>query len=149
MITCIQIECFMPYFALIIMYYHVKIACYQPVLQRLVIRIHAPLNRGANFRIDSHVMNMLLVFHGKPSKDSYRHVDELSWVCEINHILNVPVDIMKMKLFPATIIDWAKDWFLKLWKEFSSWTEMEEKFLRKYYFVGKTTFVWNAILEFT
>ena len=29
MITCIQIECFMPYFALIIMYYHVKIACYQ------------------------------------------------------------------------------------------------------------------------
>ena len=29
MITCIQMECFMPYFALIIMYYHVKIACYQ------------------------------------------------------------------------------------------------------------------------
>ena len=27
--TCIQMECFMPYFALIIMYYHVKIACYQ------------------------------------------------------------------------------------------------------------------------
>ena len=31
MITCILIECFMPYFALIIMYYHVKIACYQGV----------------------------------------------------------------------------------------------------------------------
>ena len=28
MITCIQIECFRPYFALIIMYYNVKIACY-------------------------------------------------------------------------------------------------------------------------
>ena len=29
MIACIQIKCFMPYFALIIMYDHVKIACYQ------------------------------------------------------------------------------------------------------------------------
>ena len=31
MLTCIQMECFMPYFALIIMSYHVKIACYQYV----------------------------------------------------------------------------------------------------------------------
>ena len=32
MIICIQIECFMPYFALIILYYHVKIASYQRAL---------------------------------------------------------------------------------------------------------------------
>ena len=29
----------------------------RPVLQRPVTRIHSPLGRGANFRIDSHVMN--------------------------------------------------------------------------------------------
>ena len=56
---------------------------------------------------------------------------------------------MKMKLFPATHRDRAKDWFLKLGKEFTSWTEMEEEFLRKYYSVGKTTSVWKAIREFT
>ena len=44
---------------------------------------------------------------------------------------------MKMKLFPATLRDRAKDWFLKLGKELRSWTEMEEEFLRKYYFVEK------------
>ena len=98
----------------------------RPVLQRLVMRIHAPLNRGANFRIDSHVMSMLPIFHGKPFKDPYRHVDELYQVCEINHLHNVPADKMKMKLFLATLRDRAKDWFLKLGKEFTSWTEMEE-----------------------
>ena len=94
-------------------------------------------------------MSMLPIFHGKPFKDPYRHVDELSQVCEINHLQNVPGYTMKIKLFPATLRDRAKDWFLKLGKEFTSWTEMEEEFLRKYYFVGKTTSVQTAIREFT
>ena len=117
----------------------------RPVLQRSVTRINAPLARNANFRIDSHVMSMLPIFHGKPSEDPYRHVDELSQVCEINQIHNVLADVMKIKLFPATLRDRAKDWFLKLGKEFTSWTEMEEEFFRKYYSVGKTTFVRKAM----
>ena len=121
----------------------------RPVLQRLVTRIHAPLPRNANFRIDSHVMSMLPIFHGKPSEDPYRHVDELSQVCEITQIHNVSADVMKMKLFPATLRDRAKDWFLKLGKEFTSWIEMEEEFLRKYYSVGKTTSVTKVMHEFT
>ena len=94
-------------------------------------------------------MSMLPIFHGKPSKDPCRHVDELSQVCEINHLQNVPVDTIKMKVFPATLRDQAKDLFLKLGKEFTSWTEMEEEFLRKYYSVGKTTSIRKAIHEFT
>ena len=121
----------------------------RPVLQRPVTCIHAPLARNANFRIELHVMSMLPIFHGKPSEDPYRHVDELSQVCEINQIHNVSADVMKMKLFPATLRDRAKDWFLKLGKEFTSWTEMEEEFLRKYYSVGKTTSVRKAMREFT
>ena len=92
---------------------------------------------------------MLPIFHGKPSEDPYRHADELSQVCEVNHLQNVPADMMKMKLFPATLRDRANDWFLKLGKEFTSWTEMEEEFLRKYYSVGKTTSVQKAIRKFT
>ena len=95
----------------------------RPVLQRLVTRIHAPIGRNASFRIDSHVMSMLPIFHGKPSEDPYRHVDELSQVCEINQIHNVSEDVMKMELFPDTLRDRAKDWFLKLGKEFTTWTK--------------------------
>ena len=93
----------------------------RPVLQRHVTRIHAPLNIGAHFRIDSHVMSMLPIFHGKPSEEPNRHVDELSQVCKINHLQNAPADIMKMKLFSGTLRDRAKDWFLKSGKEFTSW----------------------------
>ena len=75
----------------------------RPVLQRPITRIHAPLNRGANFSIDSRVMSMLPIFPSKPSEDAYRHVDELSQVCEINHLHDVLADTIKMKLFPAPL----------------------------------------------
>ena len=101
----------------------------RPVFQRPVTGIHEPLARNANFRIDSHVMSMLPIFHGKPFEDPYRHGDELSHVCEINQIHNVSADVMKMKLFPATLRDRANDWFLKLGNESTSWTEMEEEIL--------------------
>ena len=67
-----------------------------------------PLYKGANSRIDLHIMSMLPIFHNKPFEDWYRHVDEISQVCEINQIHNVPADVTKMKLFPATLRDRAK-----------------------------------------
>ena len=91
----------------------------RPVLQRRVTCIHAPIGRNVNFRIDSHVMSMLPIFHGKPSKDPYRHIDELSQVCEINQIHNVSADVMKMNFFPTTLRDRTKDWLLRLGKEFT------------------------------
>ena len=81
----------------------------RPFLQRPVSRIHAPIGRNRNFMIDSHVMSMLPIFHGKPFEDPYRHVDELSQVYEINQIHNVSADVMKIKLFPANLRDRAKD----------------------------------------
>ena len=50
----------------------------RPFLQRSITRIRPPLNRGVNFRIDSHVMSMLPIFYGKPTEDPYKHIDELS-----------------------------------------------------------------------
>ena len=56
---------------------------------------------------------------------------------------------MKMKLFLATFRDRAEDLFLKLEKEFTTWIEMEEEFLMKYYYIRKTTSIIKAISEFT
>ena len=89
--------------------------------------IQDPLNRGANFGIDSSVMSMLPIFHVKPSKDPYRHIDELSQVCKISQIHNILADVMKLCHVALRV----RDWFLKLEKEFTSWTEMEKEFLRK------------------
>ena len=58
----------------------------RPILQRPVTHIHAPLARNANFRIDSPVMSMLPIFHGKPFEDPYKHIDELRQECEIDEL---------------------------------------------------------------
>ena len=54
-------------------------------------------------------MSTLPIFHDEPSEDPYKHVDELSQVCEINYIHYVLADIMKMKYFPTLLRDRAKD----------------------------------------
>ena len=64
-----------------------------------------------NIRVDSHVMSMLPIFHGKPIKDPYIHIHEPSQLCKIIQIRIVPIDVMKMKLFPATFRDRAKYWY--------------------------------------
>ena len=71
-------------------------------------------------RIDSHVMSMLPIFHGKPSEVPYQHIDKLNQVCETNQFHNVLTDVMKIKFFLASPRDRAKDWFLKLGKELTS-----------------------------
>ena len=80
----------------------------RPVVQRQTTRVNAPLQRGANFKIDSHILGLLPIFHGLPSEDPYRHVDEFSQVCEFNQFHNVPSETAKMHFFPFTLKERAK-----------------------------------------
>ena len=121
----------------------------RPVVQRQTTRVNAPLQRGTNFKIDSHILGLLPTFHGLPSEDPYRHVDEFSQVCEFNQFHNVPSEMAKMRFFPFTLKERAKDYFFTLGSEFDSWRDMEEAFLRKYYSVCKTSTVRRAIHEFS
>ena len=121
----------------------------RPVVQRQTTRVNAPLRRGANFKIDSHILGLLPTFHGLPSEDPYRHVDEFSQVCEFNQFHNVPSETAKMRFFPFTFKERAKEWFFTLGREFDSWRDMEDAFLRKYYSVGKTSAVRCVIREFS
>ena len=54
-----------------------------------------------------------------------------------------------MRFFPFTLNERAKEWFFTLGREFDSWRDMEDTFLRKYYSVGKTSAVRHAIREFS
>ena len=121
----------------------------RPVVQRQTTRVNVPLRRGANFKFDSHILGLLPTFHGLPSEDPYRHVDEFSQVCEFNQFHNVPSWTAKMRFFPFTLKERAKEWFFSLGREFDSWRDMEDAFLRKYYSIGKTSVVRRAIREFS
>ena len=54
-----------------------------------------------------------------------------------------------MHFFPFTLKERAKEWFFTLGREFDSWRDMEDIFLRKYYSVGKTSAVRRAIRKFS
>ena len=43
----------------------------RPVVQRQTTRVNARLRRGENFKIDSHILDILSTFHGLPSEDPY------------------------------------------------------------------------------
>ena len=81
----------------------------RPVVQRQTTRVNAPLQRGANFQIDSHILGLLPTFYGLPSEDPYRHVDEFSQVCKFNQFHNVPSETDKMCFFPFTLKERAKE----------------------------------------
>ena len=100
-------------------------------------------------KIDSHILGLLSTFHGLPLEDPYRHVDEFSQVCEFNQFHNVPSKMAKMRFFLFTLKERAKEWFFTLDREFDSWRDMEDTFLRKYYSVGKTSAVRSGIHEFS
>ena len=61
----------------------------RPVVQRQTTRVNAALQRGANFKTDSQIFGLLPTFHGLPSEDPYRHVDEFSQACEFNQFSQV------------------------------------------------------------
>ena len=121
----------------------------RPVIQRQTTQVNAPLQRGANFKIDSHILGLLPTFYGLPSEDPYQHVDKFSEVCKFNQLHYVPSETAKMRFFPFTLKERAKEWFFTLGREFDSWRDMEDAFLRKYYSVGKTSVVRRAIREFS
>ena len=54
-----------------------------------------------------------------------------------------------MRFFPFTLKEREKEWFFTLGREFASWRDMEDAFLRKYYSVGNTSAVRRAIHEFS
>ena len=70
-------------------------------------------------------------------------------MCEFNQFHNVPFETAKMRFFPFTLKERAKEWFFSLCREFDSWRDMEDAFLSKYYSVGKTSAVRRDIRKFS
>ena len=76
-------------------------------------------------------------------------MDEFSQVCEFNQFHNVPSETAKMRFFPFTLKERAKEWFFTLGREYDLWRDMEDAFLCKYYSLGKTSVVRRDIRKFS
>ena len=48
------------------------------------------------------------------------YLEELVWKCYLHHIKGVSNEVLKMKVFPQTLKDRAKDWFKNLGLKFET-----------------------------
>ena len=83
-----------------------------------------------------------MVYH---KKNTYTYLEELVGKCYLYHIPGVSNEILKMKVFPQTLKDRAKDWFVNSGLKFESWDEKKDYFLKKFYSSRNTRIFRQAI----
>ncbi|CAA6675893.1 unnamed protein product [Spirodela intermedia] len=93
------------------------------------------------------IFQMLPNFHGLPLEEPHQHLEKFHMVCDLVNLPQVTPEIIKMKLFPHTLRDKASHWLSTLDRELTSWKDIEQAFLRKFYPLGKIQnmrkHIWN------
>ncbi|CAA7409013.1 unnamed protein product [Spirodela intermedia] len=84
-----------------------------------------------------------------PSEEPHQHLEKFHMVCDLVNLPQVTPEIIKMKLFPHTLRDKASHWLSTLDRELTSWKDIEQAFLRKFYPLGKTQNMRKHIWSFS
>ncbi|XP_052735637.1 uncharacterized protein LOC128197582 [Vigna angularis] len=77
-------------------------------------------------------------FLGLAHEDPYRHLKEFSLVCLSMRPAGVSKETMLIKMFPMSLQDEARDWFIYQYP-FNSWQETQQKFFDKFFPAAKVT----------
>ena len=73
-------------------------------------------------------------FHGLSMEDPNKHLKEFEVVCSSMTPVNVDGSILKMKAFPFSLLEKAKDWLYELPPgTVTSWESMKRAFLEKFF----------------
>ncbi|CAN6465503.1 unnamed protein product [Victoria cruziana] len=97
-----------------------------------------PLIGPNQYEIKAATINMLPSFHGLASEDPYRHLDEFLDVCATVKISHVDDGALRLRLFPFSLKERARDWLKSLPPSVSiaTWEDLQREFLKKYFPIG-------------
>ena len=103
-----------------------------------------------SLEIKTGLVNMVQAspFCGKASEDAHAH---LQYFLEMSSIINpkgTTMDIVRLRLFPFSLLGKAKTWFYTYKDVFDTWDVCSNTFLVKYFSVGKTNDLRNRITSF-
>ncbi|CAN6567639.1 unnamed protein product [Malus baccata var. baccata] len=86
------------------------------------------------FELKSSLLHHIPKYHGLSIEDPNRHLKEFEVVCSSMTPVNVDGSILKMKAFPFSLMDKAKDWLYELAPgTVTSWESMKRAFLEKFF----------------
>ena len=92
------------------------------------------LDATTTFELISGLIHLLPTFHVLASEDPYKHLKELHVVCTSMKPTGVTEDQIKLRAFPFSLKDSAKDWLYYLPSgSIKTWNEMKRLFLEKYF----------------
>ncbi|CAN6557166.1 unnamed protein product [Malus baccata var. baccata] len=94
----------------------------------------AAQNKTDEFELKSSLLHHILKFHGLSMEDPNKHLKEFEVVCSSMTPVNVDGSILKMKAFPFSLLEKAKDWLYELaLGTVTSWESMKRAFLEKFF----------------
>ncbi|XP_050876203.1 uncharacterized protein LOC127079892 [Lathyrus oleraceus] len=97
--------------------------------------VNQPVN-VANFQLHPSTINQLERKHftGKVNEDANKHLQRFLTMSNTLKIDGQPEEAKKLRMFPFTLAEEAKEWFYTLpASNITSWEEMEKSFLNKYF----------------
>ena len=88
-------------------------------------------------------------FGGSPTEDPNMHIRNFIEICDTFKFNNVSEDDVKLRLFPFSLRDKAKGWLHSLPAgSITTWEELAQKFLTKFFSMAKTAAIRNALTQF-
>ncbi|CAN6695191.1 unnamed protein product [Malus baccata var. baccata] len=92
----------------------------------------AAQGKNEEFELKSSLLHHIPKYHGLSMEDPNKHLKEFEVVCSSMTPINVDGSILKMKAFPFSFMEKAKDWLYELAPvTVTSWESMKKAFLEK------------------
>ncbi|CAN6562569.1 unnamed protein product [Malus baccata var. baccata] len=94
----------------------------------------AAQGKTEEFELKSSLLHHIPKYHGLSMEDPNKYLKEFEVVCSSMTPVNVDGSILKMKAFPFSLMDKAKDWLYELAPgTVTSWESMKRAYLEKFF----------------
>ncbi|KAM1980730.1 hypothetical protein ACFX15_037321 [Malus domestica] len=108
----------------------------------------ATQGKTEEFELKSSLLHHIPKYHGLSMKDPNKHLKEFEVVCSSMTPINVDGSILKMKAFPFSLMEKAKDWLYELAPgTIISWESMKRAFLEKFFPTSRVILLRKRISE--
>ena len=92
--------------------------------------IHLPVITATHFEIKPRTLRALPIFYGDDNAEPYKHLDEFEEICSTLRMAEFSDEILRLKLFPFSLMDQAKYWLNTLPAgSITTWEQMTAIFL--------------------